>query len=129
MNVRPLSMGSTLMAPNKSACPRAGKIRYDVRTGKPYPGQFEAGKPKTNTKIKKWSPATPCPWYVAASGKRWWGSSSLPDSETIGVLNSEVAYAPEGYNAGGKSVAVVPPFVQPGPFGAPTTCSSAGGDT
>jgi len=105
MNVGPLSMGSTLMAPSASKCPRAGRIRYDVRTGKPYPGQFQEvnGEKlrKTNTKVKKWNPSTPCPggtWKLAAKSKRWYGSRSLPESEVEVVRNPDIAYTEEGFN-------------------------------
>lgn len=115
MNVRPLSMGSTLMAPKKSMCPRQGKIRYDVRTGKPFPNQFdEEGRPKTGGVIRKWNPKEPCPWLLAAKSKRWYGSRSLPESEVTAVCNPDVAYAQGGYNQsnlyGAKCEAIVPPF-------------------
>lgn len=121
MNVRPLSMGSTLMAPRARSCPTQGKIHYDVRTGKPYPGQFETkdGKklPKTNTKVKKWNPTLPCPsgtWQLAAKAKRWFGSFTLPDSEVTTVKNPDLGYVGEGFNRSNlyaeACVAVYPPY-------------------
>lgn len=114
-------MGSTLMAPRSRSCPTQGKIRYDVRTGKPYPGQFEErnGKqvPKTNTKVKKWNPTVPCTsgtWQVAAKSKRWYGSFTLPESDVTTVKNPDLGYVEEGFNRSNlyaeDAVAVYPPF-------------------
>jgi len=92
-----------------------------VRTGKPYPGQFETkdGKklPKTNTKVKKWNPTLPCPsgtWQLAAKAKRWFGSFTLPDSEVTTVKNPDLGYVGEGFNRSNlyaeDCVAVYPPY-------------------
>ena len=87
-------MGSTLMAPKTSMCPRQGKIRYDVRTGKPFPGQFDKeGRPKTGGVIRKKNPTQSRPRYLAVNSKRWYGSNSLPESNVTAVCNSNVAYA------------------------------------